>query len=106
MSDPRLTILTAALKPAGVIGVSVADWNDKTTWTIWCEGSREINALSDAKAAPIVQSFPTVPPADDPLSGWDLVTLKICLNQENRLRALEGKPQITVAQFKAAIVAL
>lgn len=46
------------------------------------------------------------PPAVDPIDQWDVLSLRISFNHENRLRALEGKTAITVAQFKTAVKAL
>ena len=40
------------------------------------------------------------------LDRFDLVALKIAFNHENRIRVLEAKPQVTVAQFRAALKAL
>ncbi len=39
----------------------------------------------------------------DPVDAWDLVSLKIAFNHENRLRALEGKTAITLTQFKSVV---
>lgn len=39
----------------------------------------------------------------DTLRQWDNVSLQIAFNHENRIRALEGKATITVAQFKTAV---
>lgn len=36
----------------------------------------------------------------------DVVQFKIAFNHENRIRVLEGKNQITVAQFKTALTQL
>lgn len=57
--------------------------------------------LSDTD--PAVMAFFAPKAAMDPLEAWDIITFKICFNHENRIRALEGKPAITVAQFKTAI---
>lgn len=46
------------------------------------------------------------PPPPDPLSSWDVITLKVAFNHENRIRALEGKAAVTAAQFKNAVKAL
>lgn len=43
---------------------------------------------------------------DITISAMDKVAMQIAFNHENRLRALEGKAAITVAQFKTAIRAL
>lgn len=43
------------------------------------------------------------PPVLDAIDQWDMVSLRIAFNHENRIRALEGKTAITVAQFKAAL---
>jgi hypothetical protein len=40
------------------------------------------------------------------IDALDLVALRGLFNHENRIRALEGKAAITVAQFKAAIKAI
>lgn len=57
-----------------------------------------------------VQTIPTeaevtnyVPPTMDAVDKWDVVTLKVCFNHENRIRALEGKAAVTPTQFKTAI---
>jgi len=42
-------------------------------------------------------------PIIDPIDAWDLVSLKIAFNHENRIRVLEAKPAITLTQFKTAI---
>lgn len=42
----------------------------------------------------------------DLLDMWDLTTLKICFNHENRIRALESKAAMTAAQFKAVVRSL
>lgn len=54
---------------------------------------------------PDTESLPDAPPPDV-LRLWDKITIKISLNHENRIRALEGKPAITVAQFKTAVKTL
>lgn len=41
----------------------------------------------------------------DPIDTWDVISLKIAFNHENRIRALEGKAAITIAQFKIAVKA-
>ncbi len=38
--------------------------------------------------------------------GVDLVTLKIAFNHENRIRVLESKAPLTLAQFKVALKAV
>ena len=43
------------------------------------------------------------PPARDLVDSWDLVSLRIAFSHENRLRALEGKAAVTLAQFKSAV---
>ena len=48
---------------------------------------------------------PVIPPRDA-LDSWDIITLKIAFAHENRIRALEGKASITLAQFKTAVKAL
>lgn len=46
------------------------------------------------------------PPIADPIDQWDMVSLKIAFNHENRIRTLEGKPAITIVQFKTAVKAI
>ena len=46
------------------------------------------------------------PPPLDPMDSWDIITLKIAFNHENRIRALEGKAAVTVTQFKTAVKAM
>ncbi|SRR6266404_8968964 len=106
MSDNRLSNLTNLLAPQGVVGVSVPDWNNKNTWTFWKAGSSELNCLADPGVAPLVQGFDITLLPDDPLDVWDLITLKIAFNHENRIRALEARPAITLTQFKTAVKAL
>jgi hypothetical protein len=43
---------------------------------------------------------------ENKLSAVDLVVFKILFRQENRLRVLEGKPEITVEQFRTAVKSL
>ena len=43
---------------------------------------------------------------DNQVNAFNSVAFKIAFNHENRIRALEAKPAITAAQFKAAIKAL
>lgn len=45
-------------------------------------------------------------PAPTLADKMDMVQFKVLLNHENRVRVLEGKAQITAAQFKAALVTL
>lgn len=39
----------------------------------------------------------------DGVDSWDLLSLRLAFNHENRIRAIEGKAAITVAQFKTAL---
>ena len=64
-------------------------------------------------ALPPVDPPPPLSPAElsviEAKEQLDLATKKTflaALNHENRIRALEGKPAITTAQFKAALTAL
>ena len=45
------------------------------------------------------------PPTPDPVDDLNSIVLKIALNHENRLRVLEGKSPVTLAQFKTAATA-
>lgn len=42
----------------------------------------------------------------DPLSRVDVVLITVAFNHENRIRALESKAPVTLAQFKSAVKAL
>lgn len=69
------------------------NWLDKTqTKPTLAEVNAEISRL---------QALPV-----DALETWDVIALKIAFNHENRIRALEGKPSVTVPQFKTALRAL
>ena len=46
------------------------------------------------------------PPPPDALDAFDIIALKICFNHENRIRTLEGRQAVTLAQFRTAIKAL
>ncbi len=46
------------------------------------------------------------PPPPDPIDAWDLISLKIAFNHENRIRVLEARPAVTLTQFKTAVKAL
>jgi hypothetical protein len=56
-------------------------------------------------AGGVTDPFVTAPPRDA-LDAWDIITLKIAFAHENRLRTLESKAPVTVAQFKAAVKAM
>lgn len=45
----------------------------------------------------------TTPKVLDPVDNWDLVSLRILFNHENRIRTLESRPAVTLAQFKAFV---
>lgn len=45
-------------------------------------------------------------PTPNPVDAVDIVLLKIAFNHENRIRALEGKQAVSLAQFKVAVKAL
>jgi len=55
-------------------------------------------ALEEAQQAAIIAAIKN---RFDDLSGTDRVLLKIAFLQENRIRLLEGKAEITKAQFRA-----
>lgn len=68
-----------------------ADWNDYQVWL----------ALGNTPTP-----APAPPPPPDALNAWDIISAKIDFNQENRIRALEGKVAVTAAQFRTAVKAL
>lgn len=51
----------------------------------------------------INNAIAALPTKDPVIDAIDIVTLKVAFNHENRIRALEGKAAITIAQFKAAL---
>lgn len=67
---------------------------DKVTrvWTVTDKTQAEMDADADARKEAV-------------LSDFDLLGLKVAFDQENRIRALEGKPQITAKQFRDALKA-
>lgn len=84
------------------VGVSVGDWSDRATWR-----ARFVNqptAQQQATADAVIAAFnPAGVVPDDAVDSIEIVALKIAFNHENRIRALEGKAAITLAQFKAAL---
>lgn len=82
-----------AYDPAGQVkeGPVVTVFADKVTrtWAVRAKTAQELDGEKDAV-----------------VNGMDLVLLKVAFNHENRVRVLEGKQPITLAQFKAAIKAL
>lgn len=57
----------------------------------------------------VVAPTPVDPAILEAREQLELVTRKmfhVALNHENRIRALEGKPAVTAAQFKPALIAL
>ena len=42
----------------------------------------------------------------DAVDSWDIMSLKLAFNHENRIRALEGKAALTLVQFKTAVRAM
>jgi len=58
----------------------------------------KIAQIEALKAADVVENIKN---RFDDLSGTDRVLLKIAFLQENRIRLLEGKAEITKAQFRA-----
>lgn len=60
-----------------------------------------VSVMPDADAYALIK-----PPIRDALDSWNFITLKLAFNHENRIRALEGKAAVTVAQFKTAVKAM
>ena len=70
--------------------------NDGDVTEVWTKVSLSAQEISDAKDVAIGQ-----------LNGSTFSALaKVLLNHENRIRALENKGAITMAQFKAGVKAL
>ena len=59
------------------------------TWTVRDKTAEELDADKDVR-------FDTV----------DMVAMKLAFNHENRIRVLEGKQEVTAAQFKNAVKAM
>ena len=86
---------------------SILDLRPGAEWTMDGDDLSTLVWLDKQQARPTdAEIVAHVPPPPDPLSSWDAITLKIAFNHENRLRAIEGKAAITVAQFKTAIRAM
>ncbi len=66
----------------------------------------EVKIVSEADFKVIMDAETAARPARDPLDSWDLVSLQIAFNHENRIRVLESKAPVTLQQFKNAVKAL
>jgi len=62
--------------------------------------------VNDTNFKAIMDAEIAAQPARDPIDSWDLVSLQIAFNHENRIRDLESKPHVTLQQFKNAVKAL
>lgn len=68
----------------------------------WLDKAQTKPTLAEVNAE--ISRMQALPP--DTLETWDAIALKIAFNHENRIRVLEGKAAVTLAQFKTALRAL
>jgi hypothetical protein len=80
--DPATQVKSGPVETVGNEGVT-------RVWTVREMTAAEIDAAKDAAVA-----------------GFDAVALRVLMNHENRIRALEGKQAITAPQFRTALKAL
>lgn len=92
-------------KVCPIQGVSIDAFNNKASWVVHYDPAA--TPAQKTAAQNTIQAIDVnVDVVRDPLDVWNAITLKIAFNHENRIRALEGKAAITVAQFKAAVRAI
>lgn len=85
-----------------IVGISMGNPSDRATWIIDFDPSA--TASQRAAALNVIATFtPVTPPLSDSI---DRLAFKLMFNHENRIRTLEGKAIITVAQFNAALLAV
>ncbi|MFB6449060.1 hypothetical protein [Bradyrhizobium tunisiense] len=92
-------------KVCPIRGVSIGKLTDKETWIVDFDPAASASQRDAAQSA-IRAIDVSLPIVRDPLDSWDVISLKIAFNHENRIRALESKAAITVAQFKIAVRAM
>lgn len=88
-----------AIEPK-IDGISIGNDSDKNTWAI----QYQAGATNQTAAQAALSAF--TPSAISLADKMDQVQFKIAFNHENRIRVLESKVQLTVAQFKAALTTL
>jgi len=66
----------------------------------------DVRRVSNEEFKTIMDAEVAAQPPRDPLDSWDRVSLQIAFNHENRIRVLESKAPVTLAQFKNAVKAL
>ena len=101
-ASAMVALHSAVAAVAPIDGVSVGVEADKSTWKVSFADSA--TPAQRAAAQTVINGF-DLKAAVDPLSSWDRISLRIAFNHENRIRVLEGKQAITLAQFKAAVLA-
>lgn len=69
----------------------------------WLDGVQTLPTQAEIAAEIARQAALPAPTLADKM---DMTQFKVLLNHENRIRVLEGKVQITAAQFKAALTTL
>jgi hypothetical protein len=95
----------AIAKVCPIRGIKIGNLNDKGTWIV--DYDPAASAPQRAAALGVIQAVDvSVPIVRDPADAWDIISLKVAFNHENRIRVLEGKAAITLAQFKTAVRAL
>jgi hypothetical protein len=97
----KLDSLIRAVCP--IEGVSVARWDDRSTWRI--DYKSEATPAQRASAQQAMDAFVPAPYTADEIAaiyadGVDKTQFRIMFQMINRIRALEGQAPLTVPQFK------
>lgn len=107
----NLAYLTAQIQAVCPIdGVSIGRPDTKATWRIDFRPEATAQQRLDAQA--VLDAYtPDSPEEVDyvqqgTVDNLNNAILRVMFNHENRIRALEARPAITLAQFRAAIKAL
>lgn len=105
----RLNELISSIAP--IHGVSIGRWDDRTSWRI--DFKNEATELERSAALSSLNNFDQHDTVADEMfekdmriDALDIATLQVVFNHENRIRALENRPTVSLSQFKNAIKSL
>jgi len=103
----RLNDAITAVCPL-INSISIGDWNVRSSWRI--DFKPEATQQQKDAAQSVLNSFDQYDQIaennyqnDIKINQMDVIMLTITFNHENRIRVLENRPTITLAQFKTAI---
>jgi hypothetical protein len=101
LRHPKLANAIIALRPGSraLIDFIVEDHGDGPTLL---EGSM-VNPPTQAEVDALTPQQFTDAQSDKRINGMDELQMRIMFNHENRVRVLESKAPITLAQFKTAL---